>query len=224
MAKEDIQLKISAAVESAEAAKSLGQLRKSLMEIQSLQAEVGESSGAEFDKLSQAANAASAKLAETRDRICDIQDKNRTLEGTPIERLSGSFGLLKESIMNLDFDKAKIGAEGLLNTFTPVVDGKLVTGLAGVKGAFGMLGDGVKSLGNTFMTVGKALLTNPIFLLAAAIIAIVAVVIRIGAGEVNESAVLIYVLNVTSPPTPVFPILDFIWIISPVANVLAGIS
>jgi hypothetical protein len=179
MAKEDIQLKISAAVESAEAAKSLGQLRKSLMEIQSLQAEVGESSGAEFDKLSQAANAASAKLAETRDRIGDIQDKNRTLEGTPIERLSGSFGLLKESIMNLDFDKAKIGAEGLLNTFTPVVDGKLVTGLAGVKGAFGMLGDGVKSLGSTFMSVGKALLTNPIFLLAAAIIAIVAVVILI---------------------------------------------
>lgn len=179
MAKEDIQIKINAAVESAEAAKSLGQLRKSLMEIQSLQAEVGDESGAQFDKLSQAANAASAKLAETRDRIGDIQDKNRTLEGTPIERLTGSFGLLKESIMNLDFDKAKIGAEGLLNTFTPVVDGKLVTGLAGVKGAFGMLADGVKTLGSTFMSVGKALLTNPIFLLAAAIIAIVAAVILI---------------------------------------------
>jgi hypothetical protein len=179
MAKEDIQLKISAAVESAEAAKSLGQLRKSLMEIQSLQAEVGDESGAQFDKLTQAANAASAKLAETRDRIGDIQDKNRTLEGTPVERLTGSFGLLKESILNLDFDKAKIGAEGLLNTFTPVVDGKLVTGLAGVKGAFGMLGDGVKSLGSTFMSVGRALLTNPLFLLAAAIIAIVAVVILI---------------------------------------------
>ena len=177
--KEEIQIKIDAAVNSAEAAKSLGQLRKSLMEIQTLQAEVGEESGAQFDKLSQAANIASAKLAETRDRIGDIQDKNRTLEGTAVERLTGSFGLLKESIMNLDFDKAKIGAEGLLNTFTPVVDGKLVTGLAGVKGAFGMLGDSVKSLGSTFMSVGRALLTNPIFLLAAAIIAIVAAVILI---------------------------------------------
>lgn len=177
--KEEIQIKIDAAVESAEAAKSLGQLRKSLMEIQTLQAELGDTSGAQFDKLSQASAAASAKLAETRDRIGDIVDKNKTLEGTPVERLTGSFGLLRESIMNLDFDKAKIGAEGLLNTFTPVVDGKLVTGLAGVKGAFGMLADGVKNLGSTFMSVGRALLTNPIFLLAAAIIAIIAVVVII---------------------------------------------
>ena len=177
--KEDIQLKIEAAVESAEAAKSLGQLKRSLMEIQELQAQVGDTSSAEFSKLSEASTKASEKLASTRDAIGDIADRTRTLEGTPVERLTGSFGLLKESILNLDFDKAKIGAEGLLNTFTPVVDGKLVTGLAGVKGAFGMLGDGVKSLGQTFMTVGKALLTNPIFLLAAAIIAIVAVVVLI---------------------------------------------
>lgn len=177
--KEEIQIKIDAAVDSADAAKSLGQLKKSLLEIQTLQAELGDTSGAQFDKLSQASAAASAKLAETRDKIGDIADKTRTLEGTPVERLTGSFGLLKESIMNLDFDKAKIGAEGLLNTFTPVVDGKLVTGLAGVKGAFGMLADGVKTLGSTFMSVGRALLTNPIFLLAAAIIAIVAVVVLV---------------------------------------------
>jgi hypothetical protein len=81
--------------------------------------------------------------------------------------------------MNLDFDKAKIGAEGLLNTFTPMVDGKLVTGIAGIKGAMSMLGDGIKSLGSTVISLGKALLTNPIFLLAAAIAAIVAVVVII---------------------------------------------
>jgi len=177
--KQEIQLKIDAAVDSADAAKSLGQLKKSLLEIQELQSQIGDTSSAEFAKLSEASAKASEKLASTRDAIGDIGDRARTMEGTAVERLTGSFGLLKESIMNLDFDKAKIGAEGLLNTFTPVVDGKLVTGLAGVKGAFGMLGDGVKSLGQTFMTVGKALLTNPIFLLAAAIIAIVAVVVLI---------------------------------------------
>jgi len=179
MAKEEIQIKIDAAVESANAAKSLGQLKKSLIEIQTLQAEIGDTSGANFDKLASASTAASAKLAETRDRIGDIQDKTRTLEGTPVERLTGSFGLLRESIMNLDFDKAKIGVEGLLNTFTPMVDGKLVTGISGIKGAMSMLGDGIKSLGSTIISLGKALLTNPIFLLAAAIVAIVAVVIVI---------------------------------------------
>ena len=179
MAKEEIQVKIDAAVNSAEAAKSLGQLRKSLIEIQTLQEELGETSGPQFDKLSQASSAASAKLAETRDRIGDIQDKTRTLEGTGVERLTGSFGLLRESVMNLDFDKAKIGAEGLLNAFTPVVDGKLITGFAGIKGAVGGLMDGVKSLGSTFLSVGKALLTNPIFLLATAITLIVIGVIKL---------------------------------------------
>ena len=177
--KEEIQIKIDAAVNSADAAKSLGQLRKSLLEIQTLQAQLGETSGAEFEKLSAAATNASSKLAQTRDAIGDIQDRTRTLEGTPVERLTGSFGLLRESVMNLDFDKAKIGAEGLLNTFTPMVDGKLVTGIAGIKGAMSMLGDGIKSLGSTVISLGKALLTNPIFLLAAAIAAIVAVVVII---------------------------------------------
>jgi hypothetical protein len=179
MAKEEIQVKIDAAVNSAEAAKSLGQLRRSLIEIQTLQQELGETSGPQFDKLSQASAAASSKLAETRDRIGDIQDKTRTLEGTGVERLTGSFGLLRESVMNLDFDKAKIGAEGLLNAFTPVVDGKLITGFAGIKGAVGGLMDGVKSLGSTFLSVGKALLTNPIFLLATAITLIVIGIVKL---------------------------------------------
>ena len=179
MAKEEIQVKIDAAVNSAEAAKSLGQLKKSLLEIQALQEELGDTSGPQFDKLSQASTAASAKLAETRDRIGDIADKTRTLEGTPVERLTGSFGLLKDSIMNLDFDKAKIGAEGLLNSFTPVVDGKLVSGFAGIKGVIGNLGEGIKTLGSTFLSVGKALLTNPIFLLATAITLIVIGIVKL---------------------------------------------
>jgi hypothetical protein len=179
MAKEEIQVKIDAAVNSAEAAKSLGQLKKSLLEIQTLQQELGESSGPQFDKLSQASTTASAKLAETRDRIGDIADKTRTLEGTPVERLTGSFGLLRESIMNLDFDKAKIGAEGLLNSFTPVVDGKLVSGFAGIKGVVSNLGEGIKTLGSTFLSVGKALLTNPIFLLATAITLIVIGIVKL---------------------------------------------
>jgi len=179
MANKDIKLKIDAAVESAEAAKSLGQLRRALLEIQELQSQVGETSGENFDKLAQASTNASQKLAETRDAIGDIQDRTRTLEGTPVERLTGSFGLLKDSILNLDFDKAKIGADGLLNAFTPVKDGKLVTGFSGISGAAKNLGGTVKNLGSTFLSLGKALLTNPIFLLATAIALIVIAVIKL---------------------------------------------
>jgi hypothetical protein len=179
MANKDIKLKIDAAVESAEAAKSLGQLRRALLEIQELQSQVGETSGENFDKLAQASTNASQKLAETRDAIGDIQDRTRTLEGTPVERLTGSFGLLKDSILNLDFDKAKIGADGLLNAFTPVKDGKLVTGFKGIGGAVSNLGGMVKNLGSTFLSLGKALLTNPIFLLATAITLIVIGIIKL---------------------------------------------
>ena len=177
--KEEIQIKIDAAVDSAEAAKSLGQLRRALLEIQGLQQELGETSGANFDKLSAAAQRTSEQLAGTRDAIGDIADRTRTLEGTPVERLTNSFGLLKESIFTLDFDKAKIGAEGLLNTFTPVVDGQLVTGFAGIGGTLNSLGGAVKNLGTTFISLGKALLTNPIFLLATAITLIVIGIIKL---------------------------------------------
>jgi hypothetical protein len=179
MAEKDIKLRIDAAVDSAEAAKSLGQLKKALLEIQSIQAEVGDTSGENFDKLAAASSNAATRLAETRDAIGDIQDRTRTLEGTPVERLTGSFNLLKESIFTLDFDKAKIGAEGLLNTFTPVVDGKLVTGFGGIGGAVSNLGGTFKNLGSTVVNLGKQILANPIFLLAAIITVVVVAVIKL---------------------------------------------
>ena len=196
MAKDkEIQVRIDAVVNKAEASKSLGQLKKSLLEIQELQAQIGDSSSAEFAKLQNAAEATSTKMAGTKDAIGDIQDKVRTLEGTPVERLTGSFGLLKESIMNLDFDKAKIAFGGFNDLASGALDnlkggaqgafGSLKEGfsmlkdnpLEAVKAGFSGLAGGIKSLGQTFVSVGKAILTNPIFLLAAIIVAVVAAVI-----------------------------------------------
>lgn len=177
--KEEIQIKIDAAVDSAGAAKSLGELKRSLLEIQSLQAEIGDTSGENFDKLAAASQRTSEQLAATRDAIGDIGDKTRTLEGTPVERLTNSFGLLKESIFTLDFEKAQIGADGLLNAFTPVVDGKLVTGFSGIGGALTNLTGAAKTMGSTLLNIGKQLLVNPIFLLATAITLIVIGIIKL---------------------------------------------
>jgi len=177
---QDIELKIKTAVESAEAAKSLGQLKRALIELNELQAQAGDSSGPAFDRLSTAASGAAKRLAETRDAIGDIQDKTKTLEGTPVERLTGSFGLLKESIMNLDFDKAKIGVEGLTTAFSPLgPDGSPLKGLAAMKGTMANLGGTVKDLGGTFMSLGKALLTNPIFLIGAVIALVVVAIVKL---------------------------------------------
>jgi len=206
MAQKDISLKIDAVVDSAEAAKSLGQLRKTLIEIQSIQGEIGDESSAEFAKLQAAADATSARMASVRDSVGDISDRIRTLEGSKVERLSGSFGLLKEGIMNLDFDKVKIG----INGFSQLASEKF----ADVKEGLGGIRDGLKGAGEragqmfktfaaapmasiaqgfTMITTSLsattkavyantvALLTNPLFLLGAAVAALIALIVILAA-------------------------------------------
>lgn len=113
MATQNIQIKIDTAVDSAESARSLGQLRRSLLDIQQLQSEIGDESSAEFQRLGRAAQSATQRLAQTRERLGDIQDQIRTLDGSPVERMSNSFGLLREGIMNVDVDKLTTAFEGL---------------------------------------------------------------------------------------------------------------
>lgn len=177
MAKKEVQIEIQAKVEAAAAAQTLGAMRRSLVDILEAQSQIGDESSAEFGKLQAAAQETTQRMAAMRDSIGDVGDKIRTLEGTPVERLKGSFDLLKEGIMNLDFDKLKIGADGFMNALTPVKDGKLVSGFAGMSGALSNLGGMVKNVGTTFTNLGRSLLTNPIFLLAAAVAAIVAVLL-----------------------------------------------
>ena len=173
---ENIQIKINAAVESAQAAKTIGDLKKSLTELQTI-AEENELGVDQFKALQTQIVQTNTDLANAKDRIGDIQDSISTLQGTPIERLSTSFGLLKQSIFNLDFQKAQIGVKGLVDAFTPLgPDGAPLKGLAALRGTLGNLGQGVTALGGAFAQLGKALLTNPIFLLAAAIVSIVAII------------------------------------------------
>lgn len=199
MADNNIQIKINAAVEGAQAAQTIGALRKSLQELQTLasQSDIGTE---QFELLQQQISATNQTLADSRDRLGDISDKIRTLEGTPVERLKGSFGLLKEAIFNLDFDKAKIGAEGLVNAFTPLgPDGAPLKGLAALSGTLKGVGSAVSSLGSTFLSLGKALLTNPLFLLAGVIAAISVAVIAL----LNKLGLLKPILDAISSATEI---------------------
>lgn len=170
---ENIQIKINAAVESAQAASTVGQLRKSLQELQEI-AENNDLGVEQFKNLQTQIVQTSTDLAAARDRIGDIQDKISTLQGTPVERVRNSFGLLKQAIFDLDFDKARIGIEGLVNSFTPLgPDGVPLKGLSAMKGALTNVTGAVGQLGTTFINLGRTLLTNPIFLLATVITTII---------------------------------------------------
>ena len=169
---QDVEIKIKAAVEGAQAAQTLGSLKKALTELQEL-AEETEIGSTQFQNLQNEISSTTNRLAETSDRVGDVRDKLSTLTGTPVERLNASFGLLRESIFNLDIDKAKVAVEGLVNSFTPLgPDGKVLTGFRAIGPVLQNLGSGVASLGQSFVQMGRTLLMNPIFLLAATVGAI----------------------------------------------------
>lgn len=56
---------------------------------------------------------AAQKLAQLKDKLEDVKDATNAFKGTGVERLTASMNLLRESLVNVDFDKFKIGLEGL---------------------------------------------------------------------------------------------------------------
>jgi hypothetical protein len=105
-----------------------------------------------YVKLSQAAS-------ELKDKIGDAAEAIGTQAGGAFERVSNSLGLVTGRILNLDFEGAAEGAKLLAQNITDIKPGDIA--------------NGIKGIGNAFASIGKALLTNPIFLVGAAIAAAV---------------------------------------------------
>jgi hypothetical protein len=98
-----------------------------------------------------------AAAGELKDRIGDAAEAVGTQAGGAFERVSGSLGLVTSRIANLDFEGAAEGAKLLAQNITQIKPGDIAKGIQGI--------------GSAFASVGKALLTNPIFLVGAAIAA-----------------------------------------------------
>jgi len=100
-------------------------------------------------------NRVQRRLGELKDQMDDLGKSVNTVSGAPLERLNNSFSMIGSSIMSLDFDNA-------------------ITGLKGVAGALqdfkvSDLTNAIKGFGSALGAIGKALLTNPIFLIAGSI-------------------------------------------------------
>jgi len=98
-----------------------------------------------------------AAAGELKDKISDAAEAVGTQAGGAFERVGGSLGLVTSRIANLDFQGAAEGAKQLAVNIGQVKPGDIAKG--------------VSSIGSAFASVGKALLTNPIFLIGAAIAA-----------------------------------------------------
>ncbi len=100
---------------------------------------------------------------ELKDRIGDANEQITVFaSGSKFEQVSNSFGSLKDSIMNLDFEEAADKAKIFQTTVTSINPETISKGIQGLTST-------VSTLGKTFIQFGVMLLTNPIFLLVAAI-------------------------------------------------------
>ena len=135
--------------------KSLKQeLRETVQALQQL--EVGT---AEFDRLNQ-------RAAEIKDKMAEVNEQVAVFAtGSKYEKVSNSFGEMAQGLASMDFDRVTQGA----NLFAK--NAKAIT----FKDAIGS----VKQLGQTFLTVGKAILTNPLFLIAGVIILIITAIVKL---------------------------------------------
>lgn len=131
------------------AAASTQSLKSQLRELQAQLANTAPDS-AKYRELSQAAG-------ELKDKIGDAAKAVGTQAGGAFERVSGSLGLVTSRITSLDFEGAAEGAKLLAKNISDIKPGDITNGIKGIGSALG--------------SVGKALLTNPIFLIGAAIAA-----------------------------------------------------
>jgi hypothetical protein len=100
-------------------------------------------------------NKVQRQLGELTDKVGDLSRSVNTLSGDPLERLNNSFRMIGSSILSLDFGAAQIGLQGVT---TAIKDFK-----------FDDLSKAAKKFGGTMLELGKALLTNPIFLIGGTI-------------------------------------------------------
>jgi hypothetical protein len=101
----------------------------------------------------------SQAAGELKDKIQDAAQAVGTQAGGAFEKVGGSLGLVTSRIASLDFQGAAEGAKLLAQNITEIKPGDIA--------------NGVKSIGTAFASIGKALLTNPIFLIGASIAAAV---------------------------------------------------
>ena len=107
------------------------------------------------DKYVELAQAAS----EVKDKIADAAEAVGTQAGSAFERVGNSLGLVTGRLTSLDFGGAAEGAKLLAKNISDV--------------KFSDVTDGIKATSKSFITLGKALLTNPLFLLTTVIVAII---------------------------------------------------
>lgn len=122
------------------------------------------------------------------DKLKDANEKVAIFAaGSPFEQTNNALGLMSSQLMSLDFEGASESAKSFAVAAKGINGEQIATQLKGLGGVVGNLGKG-------FMSLGSTLLTNPIFLIAGVVTAII---VAIGA-LLNKFGLLKPILNAVS--------------------------
>jgi len=150
----DNTIKINVEVDDRPVKSLKAELRETIQQLQ--QAEIGTEA---FDKLNQKAAALKDRMAEVNEQVAVFAT------GSKYEAVSNSLGEIGAGLRDMDFDRVTNGAKLFAQT------SKSIT----FKDAIGSL----KQMGSAFVSIGKTILTNPLFLIVAVVGAIIAAVIAL---------------------------------------------
>lgn len=158
MANKDVQLKIDAILDTGGADVTYQGLTKQIKELNGLALQYKGTNKEAFDAVNKAA-------ADLQGELNDVRDSMRAMDGSQLESVNNSVSLLNEGVGNLDFSKAS----NSLNILSKNVNSM----------NFGSLTDGVGDFTKSLLNLGKAILANPILLLASVAIAIVGAIYKL---------------------------------------------
>jgi hypothetical protein len=102
---------------------------------------------------------AAVKVGELQDKIGDLNEAGKAVSGEPIEKMAGSFDMLVGKLRAADFKGATVAVKQFTAASREMTFRQAIQGIGGFTKAL--------------LSMGRAILTNPLFLLAGTIITIV---------------------------------------------------
>lgn len=146
---------------------SLQDLKKQLRDLK------GEMVG--LDAGSEEYQKASEKAGQLGDKIKEVNENVKASSGgSGFEKLSNNLGLIKEDLMNLDF----AGVSEKMKQMAVISKGMTFKEILG----------GLKNMGSALVSLGKAILANPLFLMVGVIVAVVGA-LKLFSDSVNDKAI-----------------------------------
>lgn len=147
----------------------LGGLQQIKKELRELKGELASATDPQqMEQLAQKAGLLSDQLKDANEQVAVFAS------GSPFEQTNNALGLMGGQLMSLDFEGAANSAKLFASAAKGINGEQIATQLKGLGGVVGNLGKG-------FMSLGKVILTNPIFLIAAVVAAIVAILVALAA-------------------------------------------